>query len=123
VDTVILGGLNEGSWPRKAEADRFMSRMMKAGLELDPPEKRIGQAAHDFVMAMGAKKVILTRSARTGDAPALASRWLQRLMTFAGKEMIDQMAHRGSDILHWARSLDLSPSVPFAPRPSPRPPV
>ena len=123
VDTLILGGLNEGSWPRKAEADRFMSRMMKAGLELDPPEKRIGQAAHDFVMAMGAKKVILTRSARTGDAPALASRWLQRLMTFAGKEMIDQMAHRGSDILHWARSLDLSPSVPFAPRPSPRPPV
>ena len=25
VDTLVVGGLNEGSWPRKAEADRFMS--------------------------------------------------------------------------------------------------
>ncbi len=123
VDTLVLGGLNEGSWPRKAEPDRFMSRMMKAGLDLDPPEKRIGQAAHDFVMAMGARKVVLTRSARTGDAPALASRWLQRLKTFAGKEMLDQMADRGADVLHWARNLDQSPPLPFAPRPSPRPPL
>src|SRR5690606_11455165 len=28
VDTLVLGGLNEGSWPRKAQADRLMSRMM-----------------------------------------------------------------------------------------------
>ena len=31
VDTLVVGGLNEGSWPRRAEPDRFMSRMMKAG--------------------------------------------------------------------------------------------
>jgi ATP-dependent helicase/nuclease subunit B len=31
VDTLVLGGLNEGSWPRRAESDRFMSRLMKAG--------------------------------------------------------------------------------------------
>src|SRR5690606_12727163 len=29
VDTLVLGGLNENSWPRKAEPDRFMSRYMK----------------------------------------------------------------------------------------------
>src|SRR5690606_18249953 len=86
VDTLVLGGLNEGSWPRKAEPDRFMSRFMKANLELEPPERRTGQAAHDFVMAMGAPKVVLTRAARAGDAPAIASRWLQRIKTFAGKE-------------------------------------
>src|SRR5690606_3274315 len=29
VDTLVIGGLNEGSWPRKAEPDPFMSRFMK----------------------------------------------------------------------------------------------
>ena len=72
VDTLVIGGLNEGSWPRRAEADRFMSRLMKSGLDLEPPERRIGQAAHDFTMALGTKRVILTRSARSGEAPAVA---------------------------------------------------
>ena len=123
IDTLVLGGLNEGSWPRRAESDRFMSRLMKAGLKLEPPERRIGQAAHDFQMAMGAPRVVLTRSARAGDAPALASRWLQRLKTFAGKEPVEHMAHRGRDLLHWARSLDSAGTVPFAPRPEPNPPL
>ena len=123
VDTLVLGGLNEGSWPRKAEPDRFMSRYMKAGLDLEPPERRIGQAAHDFFMAMGAPKVILTRSARAGDAPALASRWLQRLKTFAGKEVVRAIGGRGDDLLHWARQMDVGEPVPFAPRPEPRPPL
>src|SRR5690606_29482886 len=102
VDTLVIGGLNEGNWPRRAEADRFMSRPMKSGLSLEPPERRIGQAAHDFVMAMGARRVILTRSARAGEAPAVPSRWLQRLTTFAGKEATDAMRTRGAQFLHWA---------------------
>ena len=65
----MLGGLNEGSWPRRTEADRFMSRLMKSGLSLEPPERRIGLAAHDFWMAMGNREVVLTRAARAGDAP------------------------------------------------------
>ena len=123
VDTLVLGGLNEGSWPRKAEPDRFMSRYMKAGLDLEPPERRIGQAAHDFFMAMGAEKVVLTRAARAGDAPALASRWLQRLKTFAGEAIVENVSERGRDLLHWAREMDRAEPVAFAPRPEPRPPV
>jgi ATP-dependent helicase/nuclease subunit B len=123
VDTLVIGGLNEGSWPRRAEADRFMSRPMKSGLELEPPERRIGQAAHDFVMAMGAKRVILTRSTRSGEAPAVASRWLQRLMTFVGKQAADEMRDRGSVLLHWASELDRGPRADFARRPEPKPRV
>lgn len=123
VDTLVLGGLNEGSWPRKAEPDRFMSRFMKAGLELEPPERRIGQAAHDFVMALGTPKVVLARAARSGDAPALPSRWLQRLATFAGEDALKPAAERGAQLLYWARGLDSAPPVPFAPRPQPRPPL
>lgn len=123
VDTLVIGGLNEGSWPRKAEPDRFMSRFMKAGMDLEPPERRIGQAAHDFVMAMGARKVILSRAARSGDAPALASRWLQRIRTFAGESEIEPVRRRGDVLVEWARMLDRAESVPFAPRPAPRPPA
>ena len=108
VDTLVLGGLNEGSWPRKAQADRFMSRMMRTGIDLEPPERAIGLAAHDFEMAMGAPHVVLSRSARAGDAPAVASRWLQRLTTFAGKEQTDAMRARGDELLDWARQLDES---------------
>ncbi len=104
VDTLVIGGLNEGVWPRRAEADRFMSRMMKTGLELEPPERRIGQAAHDFVMAACTTKVVLTRSARAGDAPAVASRWLQRLLAFAraGPRRSARCA-RAARLLAWAR--------------------
>jgi ATP-dependent helicase/nuclease subunit B len=123
VDTLVVGGLNEGSWPRRAEADRFMSRLMKSGLDLEPPERRIGQAAHDFVMALGTKRVILTRSARAGEAPAVPSRWLQRLTTFAGKEAVDGMQARGRQLLAWVGELDAGPPVKFAARPQPKPPV
>ncbi|MDX7547997.1 hypothetical protein, partial [Serratia marcescens] len=61
VDTVIIGGLNEGSWPSKTRNDPFMSRPMKAVINLEPPERRTGLAAHDFQMALGMERVILSR--------------------------------------------------------------
>ncbi len=123
VDTLVVGGLNEGVWPRKPESDRFMSRLMKTGIDLEPPERRIGLAAHDFQMAMGAKKVVLARSARSGDAPAVPSRWLQRLLTFIGKDHAAVLRRRGDEFLSWARALDAGERRDFAPRPQPKPPL
>jgi len=123
VDTLVLGGLNEGSWPRKAESDRFLSRIMRTGIDLEPPERQIGLAAHDFEMALGAPHVVLSRAARSGDAPAVASRWLQRLITFAGPQQTDAMRARGNQLLDWTRQLDESEKAAFAPRPEPTPPV
>ncbi|RUX79962.1 double-strand break repair protein AddB [Mesorhizobium sp. M7A.F.Ca.CA.004.08.2.1] len=123
VDTLVIGGLNEGVWPRKPESDRFMSRLMKTGIDLEPPERRIGLAAHDFQMAMGAGKVVLSRSARAGDAPAVPSRWLQRLLTFIGNNQAAELRRRGDELLAWARALDTGPRRDFAPRPQPKPPL
>ena len=122
VDTLVLGGLNEGSWPHIPASDRFMSRLMKGELALEPPERRIGLAAHDFMMAMGAPEVVLTRAARSGDAPAIASRWLQRLLTCAG-DVAEDMRLRGQVLIEWARALDTASKVDFAPRPRPVPPL
>lgn len=123
VDTLVLGGLNEGSWPHRTDADRFMSRLMKSGLELEPPERRIGQAAHDFWMASGMMEIVLTRSLRAGDAPAVASRWLQRLMTYVGEDRATEMRARGEIFVHWARRLDTLPKADDIARPKPKPPV
>lgn len=125
VDLVVCGGLNEGSWPGRADPGGFMSRVMKGGLYLDPPERRIGQAAHDFQMAMGTREVMLTRSARAGDAPSVPSRWLQRLVALIGDQPAKELRAKGAFLLTEARfhALDAPPSVDFARRPNPAPPL
>ena len=66
IDRVVLGGLNEGSWPPETRTDPWLSRPMRLKLGLDLPERRVGLAAHDFAQALGAKEVILTRAAKVG---------------------------------------------------------
>lgn len=123
VDMMILGGLNEGTWPAAARSDAFLSRLMRTEIALDPPERRIGLAAHDFMMALGTKRVVLARSARAGGAPAIASRWLQRLLTVAGEEGTERLRAEGAAYLAHARLLDRRPAEPRATPPAPRPPL
>ncbi|MBT7758025.1 MAG: double-strand break repair protein AddB, partial [Rhodospirillaceae bacterium] len=78
-DLVLLGGLNEGTWPGTAEADAWLSRPMAAKLGLPAPERRIGLAAHDFAQAASGGEVILTRAAKVEGTPTVPSRWLLRL--------------------------------------------
>lgn len=78
-DLVIIGGMNEGVWPPDPGPDPWLSRPMRAELGLMSRERRVGQAAHDFVQAVGADEVLITRSLKSGGAPTLESRWLTRL--------------------------------------------
>ena len=83
-DRAILGGLNEGVWPPEPAADPWLSRPMAAALGLPAAEARIGQSAHDFVQACGAREAFLTRSRRVEGTPAVESRWLQPPLRRAG---------------------------------------
>ena len=78
-DLVILGGLNEGSWPAAANDDPWFSRPMRATLGLDQPERSIGLSAHDFAGLVAAPRVVLTRAQKSEGSPMVASRWIQRL--------------------------------------------
>lgn len=78
-DLVILGGLNEGVWPRDAVTDPFLSRPMRRELGLPSPERRIGLAAHDFAQLTPMGEVFLTRSTRAAGKPTKPSRWIVRL--------------------------------------------
>ncbi|MBB3952276.1 double-strand break repair protein AddB [Aureimonas jatrophae] len=123
VDVMILAGLNEGTWPRAARSDAFLSRVMRAEIDLDPPERRIGLAAHDIWMAMGTPRVVLARSSRAGGAPAIPSRWLQRILTLAGPAEARAMRERGRVYLHYAGAIDAAKPASAATRPEPRPPA
>ncbi len=123
VDTMVIGALNEGSWPRKAETGRFMSRVLAGGMGLEPPERRTGQAAHDFQMAMGAENVVLARSARADGAPASRSRWLQRLLTLIGEPVTEAMIGRGRHFLDLAAAIDEAGAPGTVMQPCPAPPL
>jgi ATP-dependent helicase/nuclease subunit B len=121
VDRVVLGGLNEGTWPPETHSDPWLSRPMRRDLGLDPPERRIGLAAHDFAQALGAPEVVLARAAKAAGAPTVASRFLQRLAALAGARWNEVVA-RGERYLALARALDAPKTVRPAERPAPRPP-
>ncbi len=129
-DLVILGGLNDGIWPKLPEPDPWLSRAMRAEAGLLAPERRIGLSAHDFQQAIAAKEVVLSRSLRDADAPTVASRWLIRLINLlsglgdGGQNAVTEMSARGQYWLDLATALE-RPRLVLEPqkRPSPRPPV
>lgn len=122
-DLVILGGLDEKTWPPEARTDAFMNRPMRLALGLPAPERRLGQTAHDLVQAMGAPRVILSRALKRGGDPTVASRFLQRMQAVAGRERWDGATARGARWLALARALDRTGPPKPAARPAPRPPV
>jgi ATP-dependent helicase/nuclease subunit B len=72
-DLMILAGLNEDVWPAVAEPGPWLSRGMRLDLGLEAPERRQGQAAHDFAMAAGNADAVLAfadASAHPGTAVA-----------------------------------------------------
>lgn len=129
-DLMILGGLNEGSWPEPARPDPWLNRQMRDRAGLLLPERRIGLSAHDFQQAIAAPEVWLTRSIRTEDAETVASRWVNRLTNLlgglaeqGGPDALEQMKARGQVWLDWGEAIEDVTPVPPAPRPSPRPPL
>lgn len=119
-DLLILGGLSEDIWPAKIEADPWMSRAMAKTLGLEPPERRTGLSAHDFVQAASAPGVVVTRAARVDGAPTVASRWLKRLEAAAPLAMAAARV-RGDIVLAKSRALDRPATIRPAQRPEPRP--
>lgn len=129
-DLVILGGLNEGTWPKLAPPDPWLSRDMRQALGLQSPERRIGLSAHDFQQAIANSHVILSRAEKENNTPTVASRWLTRLENLllglgdAGKQTLGDMRARGSSYLQLAQTIEMpAQDTPAAPRPCPAPPL
>ena len=124
-ESIILGGLNEGTWPRLPDPGPWLNRPMRDVFGMQQPERNIGQSAHDFVQAFGAPHVFLTWARREGMDPAIPSRWILRLQT-----ILKAAGHRPEDMPSdpwqaWAARLDRADTLQPTPlgKPQPRPSV
>jgi len=120
-DLLILAGLNEDKWPETADPGPWLSRGMRLAAGLEPPERRQGQAAHDFAQGLGNGAVIVSYSDRVGSSPATPSRLVQRLEAFAGAEAAKAWQVKGAGWLRDARRMDAVSALVPAERPLPNP--
>jgi ATP-dependent helicase/nuclease subunit B len=122
-DVMVLGSLNEGTWPAPADPGAWLNRPMRQAMGLPAPEIEIGRAAHDFTTFLGAEKVVLTRARKVDGAPTVPSRWLMRLKALLeGVGQADALAAR-APWLAWARARNDVLRRPPLRAPEPRPPV
>lgn len=109
-DLMILGSLNEGSWPEPPAVDGFLPRHIRAKIGMPDTEARIGLSAHDFAQLACSRDVVMTRAKRVDNKPSVASRWLWRLRILASGalESLDEtdarLTRSRAHILDWARA-------------------
>ena len=121
-DRIILGGLNEGSWPQDNAADPWLNRPMRANVGLPSPERAIGLAAHDFFTLASAPEVYLTRAEKVDGTPATPSRWLVKmdalLAKFSAAALVEDDVWRTMAV-----QLDSPAVIQPISRPEPAPPL
>lgn len=78
-DVVILGGLNETSWPQMFDVGQWFNRSMRIKAGLPDPEQFIGQHAYDFYSHLFHGEVYMTRSKKANGTQMTESRWISQL--------------------------------------------
>ncbi len=121
-DRIILGGMNEGSWPQEPASDPWFNRAMRKAVGLPVPEVRIGQSAHDFTQLAAAAEVIITRAQKVDGTPTSPSRWWMKLETLIGHYgLLGDV--ESSAYATWANMQDKTDEVVPCARPLPVPPL
>jgi ATP-dependent helicase/nuclease subunit B len=120
-DRLILGGLNEDSWPPSNGSDSWMSISMRKKIGLSLSERRIGLSAHDFSQMFASPEVILTRTTRINGIQTVPSRWLLRLDTvLQATKCTDSLSH--GNWKYWQKIRDLPTHFIKSEAPAPAPP-
>ena len=122
-DTVIVGEVNEGIWPKLSSSDPWLSRPMKKDFGMPLPEKAIGVMAHDFCSLLSANEVFVVRANRVQGTPMLKSRWWMRMETVLSALGIELDSLNRDEYKYWARFLDRADVLKKISAPAPVPPV
>ena len=78
-DVVIVGGMNEGSYPPAAHHSPWLNAAMQQQIGLPPPDWRVGRSAHDFIHSFSHDTVYLTYSLLNETGRCEPSRFITRL--------------------------------------------
>lgn len=119
VDTVILGGLNEGVWPEHRDSGPWLNRLMRNRIGLPTAEYQVGEDGYGFCsLCARAAHVVLSSSHRREDSVVVPSRWIQRIEAFMGAQGASLASHPANQ---WLNQLDRPRQVEPAMAPTPRP--
>lgn len=122
-DTIILGEVNEGVWPKPAQADMWMSRPMKKDFGFSLPEKAIGILGADLCGFLAAPQVVITRADRVDGVPMKKSRWLLRFETVLKAMQSDILKITDTGFSSLANRLDKPCTYNPIKAPAPCPPL
>lgn len=122
-DVVVIGSLNEGTWPEQVDPGAWLNRPMRQELGLPAPEERIGYAAHDFSMLIGGANVYLTRAQKVDGVPAVPSRWLLRLNALLESLGLAKALEPRENWLAWSAWRNHAGPRKSVKAPEPKPPV
>lgn len=118
-EVVICAGLNEGTWPATPALDPLLAPPVLRALGVPGADFRIGLSAHDLAGMLGAPEVVLSRSQRDTQGPAIPSRFLLRVRALLGRDLVAR--HEDKEVVALARALDDGEPVPLYRRPEPCP--
>lgn len=119
-DSVILGSLNDGTWPDLPSTNPWIHKHLREALSLPPLETRIGISIQDFLHGFLNKEVLLTRSKRTSQGIERPSRILVHLTSFLECQNISFSPPVEASFL---KVLDNPPLRQSLSAPSPCPPI
>ena len=117
-DLVVCAGLNEGSWPARPSVDPLLAPPVLRALGVPGADFRIGLSAHDLAGALGAPDVLLSRSERDAEGPAIPSRFMLRVKALLG-DMLER--YRDETLPKLAEAIDDAPLEARYTRPEPVP--
>src|SRR3546814_21046927 len=95
---------------------------MREKLGLAPPERRLGQTAHDFLQAACGSDVILSRATKVDGTPTVPARWLLRPDAML-KGDARWAATQAPPYPAWAEQPDQPHAAARSEPPRPRPPA
>ncbi|MCX7337767.1 MAG: PD-(D/E)XK nuclease family protein [Alphaproteobacteria bacterium] len=122
-EVIILGGLNENSWPPALDMDPWLNSAQRKYLGLSTPEQRLQRSKYEFCSGFYAPHLFLTRSQTDNGSGALPSRWWLHLGAVEKKNPHLFQDKKNIPWKLWAQNLErTSPPIKIDP-PQPRPPV
>lgn len=123
-DVVILGGINDESWPPRPDENPWLSPDMMKSLGMGSAEQFIGNSAHAFVELSCASNVLLTRAVRANGTPTVPSPFLMRLLTaLRAFGLEDALVEKNRLLLDINKAMCTPPAVIPIDPPAPTPPV